>query len=217
MAKLIIVSNRLPITITKRGSTLKMQSSVGGLATGLNTFHKSYKSLWIGWPGYVVSKDAKEKALVKRKLVDKGCYPVFLSNYDIQNYYNGFCNKVIWPLFHYFTENTLYATKFWKAYQRVNEQFSEIVDSLVEPGDKIWVHDYQLMLLPKLLRQKNPKIAIGFFLHIPFPSSEIFRLLPCRTEIVEGFMGADLLVFTPMIMSITLLKAYADCWAMNTN
>ena len=195
MAKLIIVSNRLPITITKRGSTLKMQSSVGGLATGLDTFHKSYKSLWIGWPGYVMSKDAEEKALVKRKLVDKGCYPVFLSNYDIENYYHGFCNKVIWPLFHYFTEKPLYATKFWKAYQRVNEQFSEIVSSLVEPGDKIWVHDYQLMLLPKLLRQKNPKIAIGFFLHIPFPSSEIFRLLPCRTEIVEGFMGADLIGF----------------------
>ncbi len=195
MAKLIIVSNRLPITVAKRGTVLRLQSSVGGLATGLDTFHKSYKSLWIGWPGYVAGKDKREIALVKKKLVAKGCYPVFLSNYDIENYYHGFCNKVIWPLFHYFTGNTLYANKFWKAYQRVNEQFSEIVSSLVESGDKIWVHDYQLMLLPKLLRQKNPKTAIGFFLHIPFPSSEIFRLLPCRTEIVEGFMGADLIGF----------------------
>lgn len=195
MAKLIIVSNRLPITIAKRGSTLKIQSSVGGLATGLDAFHKSYKSLWIGWPGYVTGKDTREKAIIKRKLVNKDCYPVFLSNYDIENYYHGFCNKVIWPLFHYFIEKTLYTKKYWKAYQRVNEHFSTLVSNLTEPGDKIWVHDYQLMLLPKLLRQKNPKNAIGFFLHIPFPSSEIFRLIPYRTEIIEGLMGADLIGF----------------------
>lgn len=195
MAKLIIVSNRLPITIAKRGSTLKLQSSVGGLATGLDSFHKSYKSLWIGWPGYITGKDPQEKTLIQKKLSQENCYPVFLSNYDIENYYYGFCNKVLWPLFHYFTENTMYAKKFWKAYQRVNEQFSEVVSKIVEPNDKIWIHDYQLMLLPKLLRRKHRKNSIGFFLHIPFPSSEIFRLLPYRTEIIEGVMGADLIGF----------------------
>jgi trehalose 6-phosphate synthase/phosphatase len=190
--KLIIVSNRLPITVAKRGSALKLQSSVGGLATGLDTFHKSYKSLWIGWPGYAAGKDTKEKSMIKKKLIKENCYPVFLSGYDIENYYYGFCNKVIWPLFHYFTENALYEKKFWKAYQRVNDQFRRVINRLVEPGDKIWIHDYQLMLLPKLLRQDHPDSTIGFFLHIPFPSSEIFRLLPCRTEIIEGLINADL-------------------------
>ncbi len=195
MAKLLIVSNRLPITITKRGSSLKLQSSAGGLATGLDTFHKSRRSLWIGWPGYVAGKDATEKRIVKRKLAAKNCHPVFLSPYDVENYYHGFCNKVIWPLFHYFTEHAVYEKRFWKAYKRVNEQFCETVSAIAKPGDRIWIHDYQLMLLPKLLRQKNPNATIGFFLHIPFPSSEIFRLLPCRTEIIEGILGADLIGF----------------------
>lgn len=195
MAKLLIVSNRLPVTVTKRGSSLKLHSSVGGLATGLDTFHKSHKSLWIGWPGYVVGKDTKEKNVVKRKLIARGCYSVFLSSYDIENYYHGFCNKVIWPLFHYFTEHAVYEKRFWKAYKRVNEQFCETVSAIAKPGDRIWIHDYQLMLLPKLLRQKNPNATIGFFLHIPFPSSEIFRLLPSRTEIIEGLLGADLIGF----------------------
>ncbi len=195
MAKLLIVSNRLPVTVTKRGSSLKLHSSVGGLATGLDTFHKSHKSLWIGWPGYVAGKDTTEKKIVKRKLTAKNCHPVFLSPYDVENYYHGFCNKVIWPLFHYFTEHAVYEKRFWKAYKRINEQFCETVSAIAKPGDRIWIHDYQLMLLPKLLRQKNPNATIGFFLHIPFPSSEIFRLLPCRTEIIEGLLGADLIGF----------------------
>ncbi|HEC79452.1 MAG TPA: bifunctional alpha,alpha-trehalose-phosphate synthase (UDP-forming)/trehalose-phosphatase [candidate division WOR-3 bacterium] len=195
MSKLLIVSNRLPVTVAKRGGSLKLQSSVGGLATGLDSFHKVYKSLWIGWPGYVSSKFEEEKKIIEKKLSVKKCYPVFLSPYDVENYYYGFCNKIIWPLFHYFTQHVVYEKKFWNAYLRVNKQFCRMVSRIAKPKDKIWIHDYQLMLLPQMLREKLPDATIGFFLHIPFPSSEVFRLLPCRTEIIEGILGADLIGF----------------------
>ncbi len=195
MAKLFIVSNRLPITVAKRGSSLKLQSSVGGLATGLDSFHKSYSSLWIGWPGYISGRITKEKRIIRNKLIAKNCYPVFLSQYAVENYYHGFCSKTIWPLFHYFTQRAIYDDNYWKSYLHVNEQFCKEIIRLSDPDDKIWIHDYQLMLLPKLLREKNPDATIGFFLHIPFPSSEVFRLLPYRKEIIEGILGADLIGF----------------------
>ncbi len=195
MSRLLIVSNRLPVTVSKRGSSIKLQSSVGGLATGLDSFHKSFKSSWIGWPGYVTGNIEKEKRIIRRKLKDKNCYPIFLSNYDIENYYHGFCNKIIWPLFHYFTQRVTYDQKYWLAYKRVNQQFCDTISKMMKPKDSIWIHDYQLMLLPNLLREKNPEATIGFFLHIPFPSSEVFRLLPYRTEIIDGILGADLIGF----------------------
>jgi trehalose 6-phosphate synthase/phosphatase len=195
MKKLFIVSNRLPITVSKRDGSLKLQSSVGGLATGLDSFHKSYKSLWIGWPGYVASQDGPEKRQIARRLKEKNCYPVFLSPYDVENYYHGFCNKTIWPLFHYFNQHVQYSEKYWNAYQRVNAHFLNIVMKVAGPEDKIWIHDYQLMLLPQLIRKKLPTATIGFFLHIPWPSSEIFRLLPCRDNIIKGLLGADLIGF----------------------
>ena len=195
MSKLLIVSNRLPVTVSKRGSNLRLQSSVGGLATGLDSFHKSFKSSWIGWPGYVTGNVEKEKRIIKKKLKERKCYPIFLSNYDIENYYHGFCNKIIWPLFHYFVQRVTYDEKYWLAYKRVNQQFCDIITRIIDSKDRVWIHDYQLMLLPNLLREKKPEATIGFFLHIPFPSSEIFRLLPYRTEIIEGILGADLIGF----------------------
>jgi trehalose 6-phosphate synthase/phosphatase len=195
MSKLFIVSNRLPVTISRRNGTLKIQSSVGGLATGLDSFHQSYNSLWIGWPGYVSTRKDRDEKKIRQSLREKNCYPVFLSKYDVENYYHGFCNKTIWPLFHYFTERAVYDNHYWEAYQRVNQQFFEAVSKYASHGDKIWIHDYQLMLLPSLLRKKIPDAVIGFFLHIPFPSSEIFRLLPFREEIINGILGADLIGF----------------------
>ena len=118
-----------------------------------------------------------------------------MSNEEFENYYYGFCNKTIWPLFHYFTLQTTFDKEHYDSYVKVNQLFCEEVLKIAQPGDTIWIHDYQLLLLPKMIRDRIPDTAIGFFLHIPFPSSEIFRLLPWRNELLEGMLGANLLGF----------------------
>jgi trehalose 6-phosphate synthase/phosphatase len=137
----------------------------------------------------------EERTQIQEKLSAQECRPVFLSKPDIDNYYYGFCNKTVWPLFHHFPLYTSYERSFWEAYKRVNEIFCEAVVEVAEPGDVIWVHDFQLMLLPGLLRERLPEASIGFFLHIPFPSFEVFRLLPWRKEVLNGLLGADLVGF----------------------
>jgi len=123
--------------------------------------------------------------------------PVFVDKDLYENYYNGFANSVLWPLFHYFSNLADYETRYFDAYVQVNQLFAEKIVPLLEPGDQVWIHDYQLMLLPHLLRQKRPEATIGFFLHIPFPSYEIFRLLPTewKKTLLHGVMGADLIGF----------------------
>ncbi len=196
MHRLIIVSNRLPVSISKRKGDLFYKQSVGGLATGLKSFSKTFQSLWIGWPGINSEKlIKKERDEIRKKIITDSCYPVFLTKRDIENYYYGFSNKTIWPLFHYFTQHTRYIDSMWKAYKRVNKLFCNGVIKVAKPGDIIWIHDYHLMLLPKLLRKELPKASIGFFLHIPFPSFEVFRLPPWRKDILEGLLGADLIGF----------------------
>lgn len=195
MQTLIIVSNRLPVSIEKKKGKLYFESSVGGLATGLGAFYKSYQSVWIGWPGTDREKIRREEKDIETRLLSESCYPVFLSGQDVTNYYEGFCNRTIWPLFHYCPLYTVYGKDLWQAYERVNEIFSDTVTEIAREGDTIWVHDYHLMLLPKLIRERLPRATIGFFLHIPFPSFEIFRLLPWCRQILDGLLGADLVGF----------------------
>ncbi|NPV50591.1 MAG: bifunctional alpha,alpha-trehalose-phosphate synthase (UDP-forming)/trehalose-phosphatase [Candidatus Methanofastidiosum sp.] len=197
MKRLLIVSNRLPITIEKNNEDLNFKHSVGGLATGLSSFYKNYDSAWIGWCGLSSDKiNIDENKYIKSKLLEEyQNYPVFLSKKDIEQYYNGFCNSTLWPLFHGFTQYTEYIKKNWEAYKNVNEKFCEAICEIANNEDIIWVHDYHLMLLPKLIREKLPHTSIGFFLHIPFPSFEIYRLLPWRREILEGILEADLIGF----------------------
>ncbi len=196
MGRLLIVSNRLPITVSKIKNAIHFQSSIGGVATGLASFYKSYNGIWFGWPGISLKKiNEREKTFIKEKLVRNNCYPVFLSQHEIEYYYAGFCNKTIWPLFHYFTEYALYRKDFWEAYKKGNRTFAEVIFKYAKPGDKIWIHDYHFLLLPKILREKLPNVAIGLFLHIPFPSFEIFSILPWRKEILEGIAEADLIGF----------------------
>ena len=195
MGRWLIISNRLPITIVKRENQLQFHASAGGLATGLGSFYKSYKSLWIGWPGITLEKIKDKREEIEERILAENCYPIFLSQYDIENYYYGFCNKTLWPLFHYFTQYTTYSKNLREAYRRVNELFCETVVKIANPDDIIWVHDYHLMLLPRLIRERLPEATIGFFLHIPFPSLEVFRLLPGRKEILNGLLGADLIGF----------------------
>ncbi len=194
MQRLLIVSNRLPLTIQERKGDLHVELSVGGLATGLSSWYKSCHSIWIGWAG-IGRKKIKEETDIVARLLSENCYPVSLSQYNVEAYYHGFCNRTIWPLFHYFPLYAEYSEDFWQAYERVNTAFANVVAEVAKPNDIIWIHDYHLMLLPKLLRERLPKATVGFFLHIPFPSFEIFRLLPWRKQILEGLLGADLVGF----------------------
>ncbi|MFW5886273.1 MAG: bifunctional alpha,alpha-trehalose-phosphate synthase (UDP-forming)/trehalose-phosphatase, partial [Bacteroidota bacterium] len=170
--------------------------SVGGLATGMKSIYKNYESLWMGWPGIdkkeVNEKNHKELDHIMKK---ENCYPVYLNEEDIDLYYHGFSNKTIWPLFHYFNQFVEYNQEYWDAYEKVNQIFAEAIIEQAREGDYIWIHDYHLMLLPKLVKEKIPAARIGFFLHIPFPSYEVFRIIPWRKEILEGLLGADLIGF----------------------
>ncbi|MDW7671346.1 MAG: bifunctional alpha,alpha-trehalose-phosphate synthase (UDP-forming)/trehalose-phosphatase [Bacillota bacterium] len=197
MSKLIIVSNRLPVTVARNEEAYEYQKSLGGLATGLKSYHEQAESLWIGWPG-ITSDDMgdQDEPVIRDKLHSAyGCLPVFLNAEELEHYYYGFCNNTLWPLFHYFTDKADFNANTWAAYRQVNEKFFHAVDEVMEEDDQVWVHDYQLMLLPGMIREKYPQARIGFFLHIPFPSSEIFRLLIWREEILEGVLGSDLIGF----------------------
>ncbi len=197
--RIILVSNRLPFTVVSEKDDLKFQESAGGLATGLRTYLQSKKIsnyLWVGWPGLSIPNKMKEK-LKSKILYEFKSYPVFLDEKMMQKFYNGFCNKTLYPLFDYFTSHVVYNKDYWTSYVRTNEIFCKNILEIIKPGDIVWIHDYHLMLLPKLLRQKIPDLHIGFFLHIPFPSYEIFRLLPRKwgSEILEGLLGSDLIGF----------------------
>ena len=195
MGKLIIVSNRLPVTIDRADGELIYFPSAGGLATGLNSLDDSLDRKWVGWPGKAIHDDWEREA-IRTDLKDDGLVPVFLTEEEIENFYGGFSNKVVWPHFHYFTQYTDYDhDRYWEAYKEVNHKFAQAVLPLIEPGDTVWVHDYQLLLLPGLIREHAPEVAIGFFLHIPFPSYEIFRILPWREAILQGVLGSDLIGF----------------------
>ena len=193
MNRIILVSNRLPIKIEKKGQNFKFHPSIGGVATGLNSLSNSYEHIWVGWPGITKDKLKNVEKNIKGELISKNLYPIFLTPREVDRYYNGFCNKTIWPLFHYFTQSAIYDCKMWENYKQVNQEFCDAVIKIARKDDIIWVHDYHLLLLPQMIRDKLPEAKIGFFLHIPFPSSEIFRLLPWRNQILEGLMGADLI------------------------
>lgn len=195
--KLIIVSNRLPLIVTKRKGKLHYQHSTGGLVAGLEPIRKKISNIvWIGWPGIHSNKlSERERKEVTEHLNSLGFNPVFLTAEDVDLYYYGFCNRTLWPLFHYFLQYVEYDEAFWRGYVKVNNKFEQAILSIYKPGDVLWIHDYHLMLLPDMVRRKIPDATIGFFLHIPFPSYEMFRTLPWRKQILKGMLGADLIGF----------------------
>ena len=196
MAKNIIVSNRLPLQITKLDNSFEFTPTSGGLATGMNSVHKGQKSLWVGWPGINDDEiDKKAWAPLKKSLKNEGYFPVSLNRKELENFYFGLSNKSLWPLFHYFIEISVFNKEQWKSYQEVNQKFADSVLKNIEKGDTIWIHDYQLLLCPKMIKEVRPDVTIGFFLHIPFPSFEIFRIFPWREPLLEGMLGADLIGF----------------------
>jgi trehalose 6-phosphate synthase/phosphatase len=194
-ARVLLVSNRLPVTVRAERRHVKLVPSTGGLATGLRAPHERSKGLWFGWPGDFEGLGEADRAQLAGELGKLGLVPVELSHDDIAHFYHGFCNGVLWPLFHYLLDPIPLEFRDWDAYRRVNQRFADAVVRHYQPGDVIWVHDYQLMLVPRMLRQRLPNAAIGFFLHIPFPSSELVRVLPGRAELLEGLLGADLIGF----------------------
>ena len=201
--RLVIVSNRLPITVVEKAGKLTFQRGAGGLVSGLSGYLDYLRSssstkeyIWVGWPGIAVADEMREE-LKSRALSEFQAYPVFIPEKSMEEFYHGFCNKIIWPLFHYFPSYAAYDESYWRRYKSVNETFRDAIMKIIKPDDVVWIHDYHLMLLPKLIRERMPDVPIGFFLHTPFPSYEIFRLLPgkWRREILMGLLGADFIGF----------------------
>ncbi len=202
--KLIIASNRLPISLSEaEDGSITAKESVGGLVTGIGAYLASLDKssifggdfTWAGWPG--MSLEGKNFTFPEKVADTFKLCPVDIPDNLMDSFYYGFCNKTIWPLFHYFTSYVEYNEEYWNSYVKVNQIFFDALKEIIEPGDYIWVHDYHLMLLPQLIREAYPDAVIGFFLHIPFPSYEIFRLLSntWRSKILKGLMGSDVIGF----------------------
>ncbi|MFP2928540.1 bifunctional alpha,alpha-trehalose-phosphate synthase (UDP-forming)/trehalose-phosphatase [Pyxidicoccus sp. 3LG] len=195
MSRLLLVSNRLPVTVKVEKDSVSVVRSAGGLATGLSRPHERSGGVWLGWPGDVSRLTDAQRAKVESQLADLRCVPLYLSASEVSRYYEGYANRVLWPLCHYMLDRIPRQDRDWEVYRKVNERFADLVVRHYQPGDTIWVHDYQLMLVPGLLRQRLPGARIGYFHHIPFPSSEIFSTLPRRHELLKGLLGADLIGF----------------------
>lgn len=200
--RLIVVSNRLPFSVKRTSDGLELVPSSGGLVTALAGYLQRKQAqgaradvVWLGWPGAELG--SAEIARVRDLGEQHHAYPVTFDAADMDRFYHGFCNATLWPLFHYFPSYTSYREEDYETYRRVNQRFCDAILEIAAPDDEIWVHDYQLLLLPRLLREHLPGASIGFFLHIPFPSFEVFRQLPTpwRRELLEGVLGADLIGF----------------------
>jgi trehalose 6-phosphate synthase/phosphatase len=191
--KLIVASTRLPVTMTQTTDGWQATASAGGLVTALKSVAEGRAFEWFGWAGAHVP--IADRDAVTDKLAEHGARPIFIHESDIEGFYAGFSNRVLWPLFHGLIDRTQYSRPAWQAYERVNAQFADAIAAHAGPSDVIWIHDYQLALVPELLRQRGVTASVGYFLHIPFPSSEIYRTLPVREEVLRGILGSDFVGF----------------------
>lgn len=204
MGRLIVISNRLPFSLDRDGDKVTIRQSSGGLVSAIKSYFENTavnkgdltEKLWMGVADFP-QEDWDQARAAQVDEQEFGVVPVYVDKDLYDNYYSGFSNSVLWPLFHYFSSLAEYESRYFEAYIQVNQLFAEKIVPLLQPGDQVWVHDYQLMLLPHLIRQKSPDATIGFFLHIPFPSYEIYRLMPTewKKTLLHGVMGADLIGF----------------------
>lgn len=213
--RLLLVSNRLPITIKRSDDgSYAFSMSSGGLVTGLSGLSKTTTFQWYGWPGLEVP-EAEAGPMITQLKDEYGAVPVFIDDELADRHYNGFSSKfilgkhlqlanemadsILWPLFHYHPGEITFDESAWAAYKEVNRLFAKTMAKDVQDGDLIWVHDYHLMLLPEMLREEigdtKKNVKIGFFLHTPFPSSEIYRILPVREALLLGVLHCDLIGF----------------------
>jgi trehalose 6-phosphate synthase/phosphatase len=196
MPRLLLLSNRLGITIQRSGAEVCLAPSTGGLATALRVLHEHNDALWIGWPGDVSSLSEEQMAFVNTRLAELRAVKIHLDPAEVSQYYDGFSNNTLWPLLHHFLDKVqLDGRRDFESYEAVNERFAELAVAHYRPGDAVWVHDYHLMLAAEMLRKRLPDARIGFFLHTPFPTSDAFRVLPWRERLLRGLLGADLIGF----------------------
>ncbi|MQA12433.1 MAG: trehalose-6-phosphate synthase [Pseudonocardiaceae bacterium] len=190
LADFVVVANRLPVDLERfPDGTQRWKHSPGGLVSALEPFLRSRKGAWVGWPG-VADVEVDEFSDGGMRLC-----PVTLTSTDMRDYYEGFSNATLWPLYHDVVARPIFDRSWWDRYVRVNQRFAEVSAKIAAEAAVVWIQDYQLQLVPEMLRELRPDLRIGFFLHIPFPPTELFMQLPWRAEIVRGLLGADLVGF----------------------
>ena len=191
--RLVLVSNRIPITFTTEDGELKGHPSSGGLVTALEPLLKIHGGIWVGSGG---TDDTPQIRKILDQAVSDKAYrysPLFLTEEEQSMFYEGFSNEIIWPLFHDLQSRCNFDPRYWEFYERVNRKFADAVEQAAGPDDLIWIHDYQLMQVARALRDRRPEARLAFFLHIPFPSPDIFAKLPWRQQILEDLLAHDLL------------------------
>ncbi len=193
-ADFVVVANRLPIDMVKLpDGTIEWKQSPGGLVTALEPLLRKRHGAWIGWPG--VPEEPGDAEIETIEQDGMSLVPVRLSADDVALYYEGFSNATLWPLYHDVIVKPIYHRQWWDRYVEVNRRFAEATARTAAQGATVWIQDYQLQLVPKMLRMLRPDLTIGFFLHIPFPPVELFMQMPWRSEIIDGLLGADLVGF----------------------
>jgi trehalose 6-phosphate synthase len=191
MSEMVVVANRLPVdhVVEPDGSTT-WRRSPGGLVTALEPVLRRHNGAWIGWPG---GSDGEEQSPFEQD--GMSLVPISLSAQEVEEYYEGFSNGTLWPLYHDVIVAPEFHREWWDAFVTVNRRFAKRAAEIAAAGAVVWVHDYQLQLVPQMLRKLRPDLRIGFFLHIPFPPNELFQQMPWRRQIIEGLLGADLVGF----------------------
>ena len=193
--RLVIASNRLPFTVDRAGKGVSLVPACGGLAAALTAVHARPGNLWVGWPGDCSGFDEHQRAELGSALRARRVVAVELTPPELVEYYDGICNSVLWPVLHYLIDRIPVTLPDFQAYRAVNERFAERLVATHRDGDTIWIHDYHLLLTPAMVRAQLPNARIGFFFHTPFPSADVFRVLPWRRELVDGVLGASLVGF----------------------
>jgi trehalose 6-phosphate synthase/phosphatase len=196
MKRLFMIADKLPLQVIENNGEKELIPNTDGFDSGLSNFYNSFDIKWVGRAGVNINEISEiEKQEIDNKFRSENCIPIYLDKHLRGEYIEGFCGNTIWPVFNYFTQISRYNPAHWEAYKKVNQMYADTILKFIGEDDILWVHDYHLMLLPMLIREKLPNISIGYFQHIPFPSFEVFRLLPWRIEILEGILNADLIGF----------------------
>ncbi|HEY7162117.1 MAG TPA: trehalose-6-phosphate synthase, partial [Acidobacteriota bacterium] len=195
--RVLIVSNRLPVAAIQDDKGIHLRPSLGSLASSINSFLKSQEIngsnyLWFGSAGNISPENYQN---LKQALAQNFLIHIPSKTDQTAEFYDRFCNQTIWPIFHYFPSKAVYDSENWQSYVEMNESYCNVIKQELHPGDLVWIHDFHLMLLPQMLRNVAPETKIGFFLNIPFPAFEVFRLLPWSLEILTGLLGSDLIGF----------------------
>lgn len=193
--RLVIVSNRLPVSLVQQAGKWQVVSSAGGLVTAMGPVLRNRGGLWIGWPGTIGQPNLNRLLLPVQSTIGYSLLPVNLTQAEHDGFYYGFSNEIIWPLFHSLQSLCNYDPGYWSTYQTVNRNYADVVVKAVGAEDNIWIHDYHLMILGRYLREASVASTLGFFLHIPFPPPDIFQKLPWRENILKSLMEFDLLGF----------------------